>query len=99
MTNLIKREFLSVFTSINKIFLDMTNNTISLYSLLRVIEGLPLETVIVQLGEQSDYHKFKEIYLISTELEKKYNTANFDISLKENTGYKDKYVWCIITRK
>ena len=99
MTNLIKREFLSVFTSINKIFLDMRYNTISLYSLLRVIEGLPLETVIVQLGYQYEYDKFKEIYLISTELEEKYNTANFDISLKENTGYDNDYVWCIITRK
>ena len=100
--NLFKVELLKVFKNIKSIFIDLCGfggYTVSLSSLLSLImESTSLQKIILQIGAQEEKHKFIKCYLISSSLEKEYKKQKFNIKIKENTGDRNMYIWCIIDR-
>ena len=114
MTNLFKVEMLKIFTNVKIIRMVLCDEddiyVVSLESLLGVIKFFQLDKIILVVGEyyyaeDEDLYwkecvdRIKQLYPITTELEKRYDEQNYRIKIKHKTGTENQQSWCIIEKK
>ena len=97
MSNLFRRKLIDVFKYV-KIVTIKTDilYTISLLSLLSIITDSSINKVILELGAISVLYKIEEVYIISSDLKERFNTAGYNIS---DLFCYDKHVRCVIDRQ